>query len=87
MGRRVVKETNIEHDKASVENDKTSAEVNGATSSESSGPSTSLEDSSASSKEVASDPFAKESKHFTETRVLHRDVSTFLAANAVSYIL
>ena len=34
--------------------------------------------SSASSTEIAPDAFGKEAKHFTETRVLNRDVSKFL---------
>lgn len=33
--------------------------------------------SSASVVDVPGDPYGKEAKHFTEVRVLHRDVSTF----------
>lgn len=56
-----------------------SAEQNGDSAVEGRAPLTSaqrLAASSASVNEVPADPFGKEAKHFTEIRVLHRDVST-----------
>ncbi|KAK4755127.1 hypothetical protein SAY87_008884 [Trapa incisa] len=75
MGRRAVVESVIE-------SETTSDETNGARpSSESHGALTSaqrLAVSTATSNEVAPDPFALEAKHFTETRVLNRDVRIVL---------
>ncbi|KAK4783043.1 hypothetical protein SAY86_007417 [Trapa natans] len=75
MGRRAVVESVIE-------SETTLDESNGARpSSESGGALTSaqrLAASAATSNEVAPDPFALEAKHFTETRVLNRDVRVVL---------
>lgn len=74
MGRRAAAET-------VVEPEITSDEPNGEASTESRGPLTSaqrLAASSASFNEVSSEPFGREAKHFTEIRVLNRDVSTVL---------
>lgn len=57
-----------------------SNEQNGDSAAEAPAPLTSaqrLAASSASVVEVPADPYGKEAKHFTEIRVLHRDVSTF----------
>lgn len=77
MGRRAVQET-------IVGPETTSNGANGETSAESRGQLTSaqrLSASSASLNEVAPDPFGREGKHFTEIRVLNRDVSTVFVAN------
>ncbi|KAL6972941.1 Translin-1 [Sarracenia purpurea var. burkii] len=74
MGRRAASETVIR-------NDITSEESNGEASAESNVPLTSaqrLAASSASSIEVSPDPFGREAKHFTEIRVLNRDVRIVL---------
>lgn len=65
-----------------IEKDITADESNGDLSGEPRAPLTSaqrLAVSAASSTEVvAPDPFGHEAKHFTETRVLNRDVSLFI---------
>ena len=61
-----------------------SVEGNGETSAESPGQLTSAQRvaaTSASSNDVSPELFGREGKHFTETRVLHRDVSTVLIKN------
>ena len=83
MGRRAPNEssTSIEAPKA-VNGDSKTAE-DGPSTSESpapAGPLTTAQrlaasNSAAASAEVAPDPYAREAKHFTEVRVLHRDVS------------
>ncbi|XP_075491129.1 ribonuclease TUDOR 2-like [Primulina tabacum] len=70
-GRRAASENAIVTDTASIEQ-------NGGSVAESPAPLTSarrIAASSASMVEVPPDPFGREAKHFTETRVLHRDVS------------
>lgn len=74
MGRRPMAESPIEPEI-------TPDEPNGESSSESRGPLTSaqrLAASSASYTEVAPDPYGREAKHFTEIRVLNRDVRIVL---------
>ncbi|CAN4088652.1 unnamed protein product [Withania somnifera] len=74
MGRRATSETTIN---ASL----TSDEPNGETTTESRATPTSaqrLASSAASVTEVAPDPYGREAKHFTETRVLNRDVRIVL---------
>lgn len=76
MGRRAAPE-------AVAEPEITPDEPNGEASGESRGPLTSaqrLAASSASFNEVSPDPFGREAKHFTEIRVLNRDVSTVMLA-------
>ncbi|XP_073036782.1 ribonuclease TUDOR 1-like [Primulina eburnea] len=73
-GRRAASETAIGTDTASTEQ-------NGDSVAESPAPLTSakrIAASSASMVEVPPDPFGREAKHFTETRVLHRDVRVVL---------
>ncbi|XP_026377143.1 ribonuclease TUDOR 1-like [Papaver somniferum] len=74
MGRRAPVETVAEPEAASTN------EANGDASAEPRPLTTAqrLAASSASSNEVAPDPFGREAKHFTETRVLHRDVRIVL---------
>ncbi|KAM1516044.1 hypothetical protein ACFXTH_015063 [Malus domestica] len=67
-----------------AEPETTSNKTNGDVSSEPRGPLTSAQRilaSTASSVEVSADPFALEAKHFTEIRVLHRDVRIVLEGN------
>ncbi|KAM1097623.1 hypothetical protein ACFX15_014510 [Malus domestica] len=67
-----------------AEPETTSNKTNGDVSSEPQGPLTSAQRilaSTASSVEVSADPFALEAKHFTEIRVLHRDVRIVLEGN------
>ncbi|KAM2075632.1 hypothetical protein ACFX1T_038489 [Malus domestica] len=67
-----------------AEPETTSDKTNGDVSSEPRAPLTSAQRilaSTASSVEVAADPFALEAKHFTEIRVLHRDVRIVLEGN------
>ncbi|GMH25648.1 hypothetical protein Nepgr_027491 [Nepenthes gracilis] len=74
MGRRAATDTVIE---AAV----TSDEPNGETPAEPRAPLTSaqrLAASAASATEIAPEPFGREAKHFTETRVLNRDVRIIL---------
>lgn len=64
-----------------------STEQNGDSAAEARAPLTSaqrLAASSGSMVEVPADPFGKEAKHFTEIRVLHRDVSTFCCFPSVT---
>lgn len=73
MGRRAVADSVFEPE--------TSEETNGEVAAKTHVPLTSAQRfvaSSASATEVAPDPFGKEAKHFTEMRVLNRDVSRFL---------
>ncbi|XP_075490164.1 ribonuclease TUDOR 1-like isoform X1 [Primulina tabacum] len=73
-GRRAASETAIVTDTASIEQ-------NGGSVAKSPAPLTSarrIAASSASMVEVPPDPFGREAKHFTETRVLHRDVRVVL---------
>lgn len=63
-----------------AEPETTSDKTNGDVSTEPRAPLTSAQRivaSTTSSVEIAADPFALEAKHFTETRVLHRDVRKF----------
>lgn len=65
-----------------------SDEVNGESSGETRAPLTSaqrLAASSATITEVAPDPFGREAKHFTEIRVLNRDVSCILSVIALFF--
>ncbi|KAB2609022.1 staphylococcal nuclease domain-containing protein 1 [Pyrus ussuriensis x Pyrus communis] len=67
-----------------AEPETTSNKTNGDVSSEPRAPLTSAQRilaSTASSVEVSADPFALEAKHFTEIRVLHRDVRIVLEGN------
>lgn len=76
MGRRAPVEAVVE---AEIPSD----EQNGDSSGEPRAPLTSaqrLAASSATITEVAPDPFGREAKHFTEIRVLNRDVSNILSA-------
>ncbi|KZV57932.1 nuclease domain-containing protein 1-like [Dorcoceras hygrometricum] len=73
-GRRAASETAVVTDRASTEQ-------NGDSSAETPAPLTSAKrfaTSSASMVEIPADPFGREAKHFTETRVLHRDVRVVL---------
>lgn len=80
MGRRVAAET-------VVNNDITSDEPNGESSSEPRALTSAqrLAASKASIAEVAPDPYGREAKHFTETRVLNRDVRFSLALNGLCF--
>lgn len=81
MGRRAV------HDPVPEPETTTLADENGNTSTKSRGPLTSaqrLAASSASSNEVTPELYAREGKHFTEIRVLHRDVRIVLLNNLFS---
>lgn len=83
MGRRATSETVIN---ASV----TSDEPNGESTTENRAAPTSaqrLASSAASVTEVAPDPYGREAKHFTETRVLNRDVRFYLLALTDFYFL
>ncbi|XP_051115668.1 ribonuclease TUDOR 2-like [Andrographis paniculata] len=63
---------------AAVATDKPHKEQNGDSAAKSQAPLTSSQRAAASSVEVPPDPFGKEAKHFTEVRVLHRDVRIVL---------
>jgi hypothetical protein len=83
MGRRSTAEVVVE---AEIPSD----EPNGDSSGEPRAPLTSaqrLAASSATITEVAPDPFAREAKHFTEIRVLNRDVSSFPSFMALDFYL
>jgi len=69
MGRKPAAETGAQADQSSNQQ-------NGETAAEPRGQMTSAQRVAAvDSTEVAPEPFGREAKHFTETRVLHRDVS------------
>lgn len=83
MGRRTTQEPTIPIE---VPSDETNGETNG----ESRGPLTSAQRVSASSttyNEVSPDAFGREAKHFTEIRVLNRDVSNVILICAISVFL
>ena len=82
MGRRAAAEAIVETELASDEpNGEGSAETRPALTS-----AQRLAASTASSNEVAPEPFGKEAKHFTEIRVLHREVSKFILSNDLSFL-
>lgn len=71
MGRRAAIET-------IAETEMTSDEANGEVSTEPRPPLTTAQRFAASATtEISPDPFGREAKHFTEIRVLNRDVSVF----------
>lgn len=81
MGRRATSETVVN---ASI----TSDEPNGESTTEPRATPTTaqrLAASAASVSEVAPDPYGREAKHFTETRVLNRDVRFLLALNGLCF--
>ena len=83
MGRRAAVETTIETEPVSDEpNGEGSAETRPTLTS-----AQRLAASTASSNEVSPDPFGKEAKHFTEIRVLHREVSKFILSNDFPFLL
>lgn len=83
MGRRVVSDVILE-------TEATTDDANGEVTNATRPPLTSaqrLAASSSSSTEVAPDPFGREAKHFTEIRVLNRDVSHFPVTGAFCCII